>query len=171
MEMVDLVLQRTRQQFFTFNFEGVTLRVLCPHLDPTRSLHLLPYLRQAQATLFFILLTEPVRDDGINQHNLVVRVLAKAEINHCDLLRDPNLWRRQPNPLGGVHALEHVFDELAQLRPKLLHPRALTRQHRVRVLQHLVDAARCFQKRCHLPTPSREPTRVVRYFRRACIQF
>ena len=63
-----------------------------------------------------------LKDDlGIDEHQLLLRVLALAQVDHRYALGHAHLRRGQPDALRGVHGLEHVGHQLAQFGVELGH--------------------------------------------------
>ncbi len=115
-EVVDLMEHGAGQQFRTFYFKYFPFDVLRTDFNPCITLDFLVDIRKAEAAFLFELLTAAIDDLGVDKDELIFRSLFKAYVYHCDLLGDAYLRSSKADTLGGVHAVEHLFDELSQFR-------------------------------------------------------
>jgi hypothetical protein len=115
-EMIDLVLHRAGKELFSFNLEPLAFDVLRTYLDPGGALYLLANLGEAETALLFDLLTLTLDDLGVDEHDLLFRVLLEADVDDSEALRDTDLRCGKADALRGVHRLEHLIDEPLQLR-------------------------------------------------------
>src|ERR1019366_5086637 len=113
-EMVGFVHQRARQQFFSAYLDGFTFHILRARGNRAWPRHLLAEFGQTQTALVGSETPFSVDDLGVDQHDLGAGIFLEADINHRNALADADLRRRQTDAMGGVHALKHVFDKLAQ---------------------------------------------------------
>ena len=81
-----------------------------------------------------------MNDLGIDQNQLVGRILAIGHVDDGDLLREADLRRGEAHPFGGVHGFEHVLDELVQLRGiEFGYVLGLVLQHRIAKLHNRIN--------------------------------
>src|SRR5579863_3535481 len=166
-EMVDLVLKCPREQLFAVHLEPLALFILRSNAYLGRTRNLLANLRKTQAAFFLVLFPFAKDDLGIDEHQLLFRVLAPAQVDHRDTLGHSHLLCSQPDPLRGVHRLKHVRDKLAQFAVEFRHRLPWLLQHRIRVFHDLQNHPRTNSSvsvRCILrsfsssPAPSRRRT-------------
>ncbi len=67
----------------------------------------------------------------------------KLTVDDREPLRDADLRRGETDALRGVHRLEHLVDQLLELRVEDGHRRAGLRQHRIGILHDLVNLVLC----------------------------
>src|SRR5260370_1772175 len=115
-EVVDLVLHGAGEKLFTFDLEPVSVDILRADLDLGGAMDLLANLGEAEATLFFELLALALDDLGIDEDELLFGILLEADVDDGEALRDADLLRGDADALRGVHALEHLIDELLEHR-------------------------------------------------------
>src|SRR5215469_896774 len=140
-EVIDLVLECAREKFFAVHLEPFAVLVLGADFYLCRALHLFADFGKAEAAFFFVLLAFAEGDLGIDEHELLSRILAHAEIDHCDALRHGDLRRGQADALRRVHGLEHVSDELAQFVVEFGDGFARLRENRLGVFDDLQNHA------------------------------
>src|ERR1022692_1472971 len=139
-QVVGFVQKGARQQVFAGLFEELTLGVLRAHRYALGTLDLLAERGNAQATFFAFLLAFHAHNFRIDEHQLVRRILGVGYVDDGDLAGEPDLRRRQPDALGGVHGLEHVFQELVELRrAEIGDLLRFTLQHRIAVLHDWIN--------------------------------
>ena len=90
-----------------------------------------------EATLFALGDAFAGHDLGIDESQRLVSLLAHVEHQHA--LVDVDLGRSQPDAGGGVHRLEHVFDQAADPRIHGHDRLRLGAKPRIRVLQYGED--------------------------------
>ena len=138
-EVVDLMEHGAGQQFRTFYFKYFPFDVLRTDFNPGITLDFLVDIRKAEAAFLFELLTAAIDDLGVDKDELIFRSLFKAYVYHCDLLGDAYLRSSKADTLGGVHAVEHLFDELSQFRGELGDRLTLFQQDGVGVFDDRVE--------------------------------
>ena len=139
-QVIDLVEQRTRKQFFASNLNRLAVRILRLDRDLIRARDRFAKTGNAEAALFARLLALLGGDFRVNDDNLFGFVLADTDVDHRDLFADADLRRGQANTLGCVHGLPHICDQLVQfLRAELGDPFGLLFQDRLTILDYLSD--------------------------------
>src|SRR6516225_5426417 len=109
-QVIDFVLEGSRQQPFTLGFKPIAVYVLSADLYLTRTSYVLAKFRDAEAAFGFALLPFLVDDLRVCDHQLLCRILFKADIDNGQPRRNPDLRRRQANTMRRVHGFEHIFD-------------------------------------------------------------
>ena len=115
MEVVDFVEHGAGQEFCTLYFEEFAFDVLGADFDPGVALDLFANVGEGEAAFFFGLLAAAVDDFGIDEDEAVFGALVEADVDDGDLLGDGDLGGGEADALGGVHAVEHLVDELGEL--------------------------------------------------------
>ena len=130
-----------RQQVFAGHLELLALGVLRPHGDALAAPHLLAKPGNAQAALLALLLAFHVHDLGVDEHELLCRVLAVRDSRSPrSCCATPICGAARPTPFGGIHRFEHVLQELVQLRRvELGDVVGLALQHRIAVLHNRIN--------------------------------
>jgi hypothetical protein len=114
-QVVDLVLEGAREQPLAATFEPRARQILRAHRDLLRALERLAQDRHAQAALRPALLALARHDLGVREHDALGAALVPPDVDHRQALAEADLGRGEPDPLGVVHRLEHVFDERVKL--------------------------------------------------------
>src|SRR5271166_5636180 len=138
-EVVGFMKQGAGQEFFAGDLEGLTLRVLGAGGDFARPGDFLAELRQAQAAFIGGDATFDMDDFRVDQHDLGFRVLLEGDIDDRDALADADLRGCQADAVSGVHAPEHVVDQLAQFVIELGNGDGRLLQDRVTVFDDGID--------------------------------
>jgi hypothetical protein len=73
---------------------------------------------------------------GIDEHQQVVQLAPKRQIDDEDAERHADLRRRQPDAGCGIHRLDHVVDELLDVGGQLAHVCRSSLQRRLAELQN-----------------------------------
>src|SRR6187402_213435 len=112
--MIDLVLKGAGEKLGPFHFKVLTRSVLRADFDPCGARYFFANVGKREAALFFVLPPFDRDDLWVNEHDLLLWSLLKAEIDNRDAARDVDLRRSQTDTLRGVHGLKHIVDELLQ---------------------------------------------------------
>src|SRR5690606_4666879 len=106
LDVVDLVLQRAREELVRLDRDRVPLGIEALHAHRGGALHDLLETGDAQAALRLALglLARP-RDPRVDDRHPLVGPLLAAQVHHDDPLRQPDLGRRQADPLRVVRRL------------------------------------------------------------------
>ena len=115
-QVIGLVLEGARQQILAGLFKRLALGILRADGDAFGAPHLLAETGNAQAALFAHLLAFDLDDGGVDQDQLVFRPFAVRDIDDGNLPRKADLRRGQAHALGRVHRLEHIRQELIEIR-------------------------------------------------------
>ena len=104
-----------------------------------RTRHFLAELRDAEAAFVGSLPAFGVNDLRIDEHDLRLGIFLECDIDDRDALANADLRSCQPDAVRGIHALEHVVDELAQFVVELGDGGGLLLQNRVAKFHDRVD--------------------------------
>ena len=113
--VVDLMLKAAREQVFAVPFEPLAELVLGANADLGGADDLFADVGEAEAALLLVDLAVAEDDLGIDENQLVLGVLAHAQVDGGEALGHAHLWRGQAHALIGIGGLKHVGDQLAQL--------------------------------------------------------
>jgi hypothetical protein len=113
--VVDFVEQGAGQEGFAFDFKELAFDILGTDFNPFVALDLLVDFGEAQAAFVFELLAAAIDDFGVDEDDFVFGAFLEADVNYGDLFGDADLRSGEADALRGVHAVEHLVDELGQL--------------------------------------------------------
>jgi hypothetical protein len=136
-EMIDLMLKGSRQQFVSIHFKPLSLNILSADAHLFGSRHPFTNLRQAQAALLLILLALFVNNLGIDENNLFFRIFLEAQVDNGQPFGDADLGCSQPDALRRIHRLEHVVDQGTQFIIELAHRLGWLLQNRIGIFNDL----------------------------------
>src|SRR6516225_4534742 len=111
-EMIGFVQQSASQQVVARHFEKLTLQILRAGRDRACARHLFAKFGQAETALVRADTSLGMNDLRINQCNLGCRIFLEGHVDYRDPFADADLRGSQPYTVRGIHAFEHVFDEL-----------------------------------------------------------
>src|ERR1051326_7611833 len=139
-EVIGLVQEGARQQVLAGFFKLFSLGVLGAYGDAFAPAHLFAEAGYAEAAFLAILFALHVDDGGIDENEFLFRALAVGTVDDGDLAAEADLRGGQADTLGGVHRLEHVFEELVEFGIiELLDLVGFALQHRVAEFDYGVD--------------------------------
>src|ERR1035438_1332350 len=108
--------------------------------DALGAAHLLAETGNAEAAFFAHLLAFDLDDGGVDEDELILRALAVRDIDDGDLPGKADLRRGQADALGRVHRLEHVRQELIEVRRiELGHGFRFELEHRIAEFDYRVN--------------------------------
>src|SRR5450759_5374745 len=110
-EVINLVQDASAEQLGAGGLVRVAVLVRRPNRDSRRALDIAVDVGNGEAPFLRLFFFAFSRDDG----GIDERELLPPDIDDSEPFRPPHLGRRESDSLGGVHCLEHVGDELAQL--------------------------------------------------------
>lgn len=114
--MIGLVQYTTGRKAADVEFELFAVDIECTRDDPHLAADDLIQPRERQASLVADLFALDVYYLRIDQHRThLVVVIALGRIHHKEPPRDRDLRRREPDPAGIGHRLEHILYKHAQL--------------------------------------------------------
>jgi hypothetical protein len=113
-EVIDLMLEAAREQFFAVHLKPLAVLILGADAHLGRAHHLLANVGKAEAAFLFVDLALAGDDLGVDDYQLLLGVLAPAQVDDREALGHADLLRGQSGALRGVHGLKHVRGQLAQ---------------------------------------------------------
>src|SRR5579885_906251 len=113
-EMIDLVLQRDRQQILSLDLDRLLLRRPRAHHHLFRALHLGGEIDHREAALLPEHRALGLDDLGIDELEQVLAGVLVIGIEHDHAARIADLRRRQADAGRGIHGLDHALDEAVE---------------------------------------------------------
>ena len=113
-QVVGLVQKGAGQQLLARLFEYLSVNVLGANRDFVGTSHVLAEVGNAQASFTLGVAAFGMNDLGIDEDQLRLGVLLERDIDNRNAAPNADLRRGQPDAMGLVHRLEHIFDELLQ---------------------------------------------------------
>ncbi len=113
-QVIELVLQTYGQKTVGFNFEGLTVEILCADDDAVGANHL--FIQPFERETAFLAFNELFRvgfDVGIDKNDEVVFLF--GDVNDHDSLETAHLIGRKADAGGRIHGFSHVGGKLAEL--------------------------------------------------------
>src|ERR1019366_392327 len=101
-EVVDLMLETAGEQFRTVHLEPLSMRVLGANAHLGGANYLLVNLREAEAAFLLILLAFAQNNLGVDEHQLVLGLLAHAQVDDRQALGYVHLRRGESDALRGI---------------------------------------------------------------------
>ena len=111
-EMIGFVKEGPGEEFLSGFFEDVTVNVLGADRDLVRARDVFAELRNAEASLALSVLAFGVNDFWVDQDQFGFGILFEGDVDYGDAASDADLRCRKADPVGFVHGLEHIFDQL-----------------------------------------------------------
>src|ERR1017187_2054344 len=114
-EVIGLVQEGTGQEFFPGFFIELAVNVLGANRDFVGTRYVLAKIGDAEASFALGVAALRVNNFGIDEDEFGAGIFLEGNVDDGDTAADADLRGGQSDAMGGVHRLEHVFDELLQL--------------------------------------------------------